>query len=164
MSLADVIGFCRSIAALSLRGASVALLVSLCACGATPPKGPQPTGSRSSAVVGEAELSLRYRYEILGEREITLLIDAVASSGEVGPIAVTVQLDGFSVVSGDTTWSVTPRTEQETHAVTLRADVATPKLTVVTRHRERDIELASDTLRFFRDEWVRECEVGDEGC
>jgi hypothetical protein len=145
------------------------LLLAACflACSPAKPKGPQPAGVNSRAFVGDAEIELRYRYEPQVGKEIVLYVDATGKSGSVGAVRMALELDGFTVVRGKPSWQVDVGSGRtETQEVTLRATDGVPRVTVVTRHVERDVELASDDMRFWVDEddMVAECEPSVEAC
>jgi hypothetical protein len=142
------------------------LCLLLAACGPPAPTGPQPLGASSRAIVGDGEVELRYRYEPQLDREMVLYIDIAAKKGSVGGVEVTVDPKDFAVVSGETRWrGEVSGAQTATHKLTLRAPGKTASLAIVTRHPERDLELASDELEFVvTDDGIRECQPAFEGC
>ena len=146
---------------------AVWLLVLACCGGVETPTGPRPTGIDSTAVVGDAELAIHYRYESLPGDELRFFVDLAAKSGDVGAIAVDLAAEGMELRSGDRRWSgsiaggSTTTHTTSWHAVATRA----PTITVTTRRVEGDVELAKDVVRFVVDEGtVRECRPTDAAC
>ena len=149
--------------------AFVAALTALAACGGAPPapQGPRNAGASSRAFVGQAELSLRYRYEPTSVAEVVLFLDAAASGGDVGEITIEVVPDGFEPLEGPSRWTLrVPNGQTETRQVTLRVlQSSTPTVTLVTTRVEGGAELARDTLRFIvADSTIRECRPDDAAC
>jgi hypothetical protein len=144
-----------------------AALTALAACGSPPvPQGPRNTGASSRAFVGQAELSLRYRYEPTSVAELILFVDAAASGGDVGEVTIEAEADGFEPLVGPSRWTLSvPNGKTETRQVTLRVlQTSTPTVTLVTTRVEGNAELARDTLRFIVTEGtLRECRP-DDGC
>lgn len=130
---------------------------------------PRPAGVDSHAFVGEAELSVKYRYGTLPRFEIELWVDLTAAQGSAGEIQVDVQADGFDVARGPTRWSKNVgEGAPESGSVVLRAGGGdTMSVTVVTTRADGSVELAKDTIRFVVDpaeDIVRECRPTDEAC
>lgn len=143
------------------------VLLSALACSPAKPVGPQPAGVTSRAFVGDAELEVRYRYEPQVGKEIVLYIDTVGKRGTTGAVELSLRLNGFTTVRGEPEWQANPGPSRtETHQVILRAVERVPSVTVVTRHVERDVELATDDIRFWLDDdgMVSECQPEVEAC
>jgi hypothetical protein len=146
---------------------TLALVLVACSCSPAAPTGPQSAGVSSRAFVGDAELEVRYRYEPQIGKEVVLYIDAVARGGSAGAVRLSLRLDGFTLVRGEPEWEATvDASRTETHQVILRAVDRVARVTVITRHIERDVELASDDIRFWVDEDanVVECQAEHEAC
>lgn len=110
---------------------------------------------------------MKYRFEPQVGKEIVLYVDTVGHRGTAGPVRLYVRLDGFMVLRGKEEWEVEVGPGRtESHQLMLRAVERAPRLTVVTHHVERAVELASDELRFWVDEdgFVVECQPEDEAC
>ncbi len=136
-------------------------------CSAAQPPVPEPAGVSSRAFVGDAELEVRYRYLPRVGKELVLYVDAEARRGATGPVRLSLQLEGFSVVRGQPTWEANVSAfTTDTHEVVLRATERVPKVTIVTHHIKRDIQLASDDIRFWVDEdgVLAECFPEVEAC
>lgn len=136
-------------------------------CSPARPKGPQPTGVNSRAFVGDAELEIQYRFESQVGKEIVLYVDAIGHRGAPGDVRLSLRLDGFTVVRGEPEWKVSVAPSRtETHQLILRAVERKANVTVITHHIERDVELATDELRFWVDDegYVGECGPEVEAC
>jgi hypothetical protein len=144
----------------------MALCLVLAACGPPPLSGPQPLGASSRAFVGDAEVEVRYRFEPELDRELVFYVDVAAKKGAAGELEVTVDPGDLAVVAGETRWrGEVAGGRTATHGLTLRAAGKTGTVSVVTKHVERGIELASDQITFVvTDEGVRECQPEIEGC
>jgi hypothetical protein len=151
----------------SIQTLALALAIVACSCSPAQPTGPQSAGVSSRAFVGDAELEVRYRYEPQIGKEVVLFVDAAARGGSAGAVRLSLRLNGFTVVRGEPEWEATvDASRTETHQVILRAVDRVATVTVITRHIERDVELASDDIRFWVDDDgnVVECQAEDEAC
>ena len=143
------------------------IFVLLCACSPAKPMGPQPAGVTSRAFVGDAEVEVRYRYEPKVGKEIVFYVDTIGRTGAAGPVRLAIELDGFTVVSGEPSWEVNvAAAKTATHELTLRAVQKNATVTVVTQHVERAVKLAADSMRFWLDDEnnVVECQAEHEAC
>lgn len=137
-----------------------------CAHSPAPPPGPRPLGMDGSLMRGEATLGLRFRYEVVTARELTLLVElGAAGSGSVGPVRVAVQAEGFEVV-GEPGWSgelVAGVSETRRFVLRPRAD-GVGRVTIEYGLADA-AALEQVPLRFLTTpEQIRPCQAADEAC
>jgi hypothetical protein len=137
-----------------------------CAHSPAPPPGPRPLGMDGSLLRGEARVDLRFRYEVVAPRELTLLVELGATgSGSVGAVRVAVEAEGFEVV-GDPSWTgelVAGVKETRRFVLRPRAD-GVGTLTIAYGMVDAPApELVP--LRFLTTpEQIRPCQAADEEC
>jgi hypothetical protein len=155
-------------ASAGLQALMVGTLLHACAT-RPPPDAPRPLGHAARLFEGAAELSISHAYQPHGPDELTLWVEMEeVGGGTLGEVEVSVAVDRFEVLDGDTRWiaRVPPR-GSDRHPLRLRAPgpgLSTVRISL--RHTSAAEQTSTSVIHFriHAKEPVRPCQAGDDEC